>query len=66
MGCCGGGGRFTNYREFEDRREEGPLETLKTRLIKGEITVDEYERTLDVLNIKRPSRRVTEHAMRAE
>ncbi len=66
MGCCGGGGRHTNYREFETRREEDPLETLKSRLAKGEITVDEYERTLDILNVNRPSRHFTEHAMRAE
>ena len=66
MGCCGGGGRHANYREVETRREEDPLATLKSRLAKGEITVDEYERMLDVLNMKRPSRHFTEHAMRAE
>ena len=56
MGCCGGGFSRRNSTSHgiqqappEPMRQESSLETLKTRLARGEITIDEYQQLRSVL-----------------
>lgn len=65
MGCCGGGNQM-NYRESSSNKQSNSADILKNRLIKGEISVDEYERTLRVLNLEEKPTYHTSHAMKAE
>lgn len=55
MGCCGGG--HAHMREAGEvpeqptsRDSEDPMAILKTRLARGEITIEEYEKTVAVLS----------------
>ncbi|WDL98815.1 SHOCT domain-containing protein [Alicyclobacillus sp. ALC3] len=65
MGCCGGGNfrsmgyGYRGHRGYQDepierdvRRAQSstPLDLLKERLAKGEITIDEYQRLSAVLS----------------
>lgn len=62
MGCCGGGGRswygYGNPYPYGQQPQEPvtknsqdtPLELLKQRLAKGEITLEEYEKLAKVLS----------------
>ena len=60
MGCCGGGFSRRNSTWRADRQamqapmrrefsQESPLEALKMRLARGEITMDEYQQLRSVL-----------------
>lgn len=63
MGCCGGGGGgsfFGRRRSYQDdpgpalaTREPGeapdPVAILKERLARGEITLEDYQRLLEVV-----------------
>jgi len=63
MGCCGGGsyrdagyGWRRNRGRAQDRNESGretnatPMELLKERLAKGEITLEEYQQISQALS----------------
>jgi len=65
MGCCGGGGHrnmgFSNPKQYGHENEypardtqqqqfSTPIELLKERLGKGEITLEEYQQISQVLN----------------
>lgn len=62
MGCCGGG--FLRHREwpqgvrtFTGRHEvgeESPVDILRARLARGEITAEEYRQLLSVLQEATP------------
>jgi uncharacterized membrane protein len=53
MGCCGGGGFFrrqpTAVIGAGADGQNSPIDSLKTRLARGEITVEEYQKLLSVL-----------------
>lgn len=51
MGCCGPSFGRSNKKEKETNtsQTENPLDLLKIRLAKGEITFEEYEKTKAVL-----------------
>ena len=52
MGCCGGGLFGGNQRQPSapmPMRQNSPIDALKTRLAQGEITVEEYQKLLSVL-----------------
>ena len=56
MGCCGGGFSRRNFTQQAPEqappapmRQESSLEALKTRLARGEITIDEYQQLRSVL-----------------
>lgn len=64
MGCCGGGGhrnmgignhlqrgRHNEHSAYDMQQQfSTPLELLKERLAKGEITLEEYQQISQVLN----------------
>ena len=64
MGCCGGGHSMNSSRRGDSDRQSDPIELLKARLIRGDISVDEYEKTLRVLNLADPTSQTASHAMR--
>lgn len=58
MSCCGGGGFFGNRQQQYQTPQApqtpvnnnlSPIDALKIRLAKGEITIDEYQKLLAVL-----------------
>lgn len=56
MGCCGGGfGGFFGQRQPQHQlqqtpeKQNAPLNLLKERLARGEITMDEYKKLAEVL-----------------
>lgn len=51
MGCCGGGlfSRNQGQQSPTPSRIDSPIDALKTRLARGEISVDEYQKLLQVL-----------------
>ncbi len=56
MGCCGGGfSGFFGQRQPQyqpqsaPEKQNAPLDLLKERLARGEITVDEYRKLAEIL-----------------
>ena len=53
MGCCGGGLFSRNQNQQSQvpvqSRVDTPIEALKTRLARGEISIDEYQKLMSVL-----------------
>lgn len=50
MGCCGGGSPKKKGKDREMDKNLSPIDLLKTRLAKGEISFDEYKETKAVLS----------------
>ncbi|WP_199622540.1 SHOCT domain-containing protein [Paenibacillus alkalitolerans] len=50
MGCCGSSSKHNNKQTHSEMDKSlSPLDLLKIRLAKGEITFDEYEKTKAML-----------------
>ena len=52
MGCCGGGFSWRNQNQQAapmPMQQGSPIDALKIRLAQGEITVEEYQKLLGVL-----------------
>lgn len=51
MGCCGSSSSKENQQadNRENEKQLSPLDLLKIRLAKGEITFEEYEKTMAVI-----------------
>ena len=63
MGCCGGGfSGFFRQRQPQyqpqpvPEKQSSPLDVLKERLARGEITIDEYRKLAEVLSEAAPTR----------
>lgn len=50
MGCCGSSGREKANNTVRTDKNLSPLDLLKIRLAKGEVSFEEYEKTKAVLS----------------
>jgi uncharacterized membrane protein len=49
MGCCGSSSKKNNQTPADAYKNLSPIDMLKIRLAKGEISFEEYEKTKAVL-----------------
>jgi uncharacterized membrane protein len=49
MSCCGSSSKKNNQVQADTTQNLSPIDLLKIRLAKGEITFEEYEKTKAVL-----------------
>lgn len=49
MGCCGSSSSDNKKQQTEYEKNLSPIDVLKIRLAKGEISFDEYEKTKSAL-----------------